>query len=58
MITIRVYWDDLSESMQKKLLSVFGDNCNWDCIPMSVIEIENEGKDIVIDSFLGDERLE
>lgn len=58
MITIRVYWDDLNDSMQKKLLAVFGENCNWDCIPISVIEINNSGKDIVIDSFLGDEGLE
>ena len=60
MITIRLYWQDLSKEMQDKLLKLFGDNGNWDCIPLSVIEINNvdsnyPGRNIVIDSFLGDE---
>ena len=56
MITINIYWQDLSEAMQKKLLKVFGDNCNWDCIPMSMVEIEDEDqhREMTIDSFLGD----
>ena len=63
-ITVRIYWDDLSKEMQQKLLRVFGDNGNWDCIPVTTFEIHNDpeysicpGKDIVIDSFLGDEGL-
>ena len=45
VITIRIYWQDLSENMQQRLLKVFGDNCNWDVIPMTEIIIEND-KDI------------
>jgi hypothetical protein len=59
-IIIRLYWQDLSENMQQKLLKLFGDNCNWDCIPIAVVQIDNDisHRDIVIDSFLGDEGLE
>lgn len=53
MITIRLYWQDLNKDTQDKLLNVFGDNCNWDCIPMTVIPIEDE-REMEIDSFLGD----
>ena len=62
-IVIRLYWQDLTEKKQQELLRLFGDNGNWDCIPMTVIEIDNStrdssnypGKDIVVDSFLGNE---
>lgn len=53
MITMRLYFDDLTEERQKKIIEVFGDNCNWDCIPIDTIQIEDE-RDILIDSFLGD----
>ena len=53
MITMRVYFDDLTEERQKKIVEVFGDNCNWDVISICTLEIEDE-KDAVIDSFLGD----
>lgn len=64
-IMIRIYWQDLSEHMQQELLRLFGDNCNWDCIPLAVVEINNSepdssnypNKDIVIDSFLGNEGI-
>lgn len=62
-IKFRIYWQDLSEQAQQRLLKVFPDNCNWDCIPMSILVVNNDGpdssnfpgKDIVLDSFLGDE---
>lgn len=54
MIMMRIYFDDLIEERQKKIVEVFGDNCNWDCIPICTLEIEDE-KEAVIDSFLGDE---
>lgn len=64
MINIRLYWQDLSKEMQEKLLKLFGDNCNWDCIPMTIISIENNddcsnypNRDIEIDSFLGGTEL-
>ena len=64
-ITIRIYWQDLTEKKQQELLRLFGDNCNWDCIPLAVVEINNSepdssnypNKDIVIDSFLGNEGI-
>ena len=64
MINIRLYWQDLSKEMQERLLKLFGDNCNWDCIPMTIISIENNdgcsnypNRDIEIDSFLGGTEL-
>jgi len=64
MINIRLYWQDLSKEMQDRLLKLFGDNCNWDCVPMTIIEIENNdncsnypNRDIEIDSFLGGTEL-
>lgn len=54
MITLRLYFNDLTEERQKKIIEVFGDDCNWDCIPICTLEIEDE-KNAVIDSFLGDE---
>ena len=53
MISIKIYWQDLTPKMQEKLLAIFGDNMNWDCFPMAEIEIESE-EDIAIESFLGD----
>lgn len=34
---IEIYWDDLTEEKQAELLELFGDNCNWDVIPIAVI---------------------
>lgn len=56
MITINVYWQDLSKDMQKKLLKVFGENNNWDTIPMAMIEINDETQDVILDSYLGDRK--
>lgn len=56
MIKIRLYWQDLAKPTQDRLLTVFGDNCNWDCIPMTVMEIEDD-REITLDSMLGDEGL-
>ena len=61
-IMFRIYWQDLTEAAQQKLLKVFGNNGNWDCIPMAILEVSNDeqedsnypGKDIILDSFLGD----
>lgn len=55
MITLRLYFNDLTKERQDKIVEVFGDNCNWDIIPICTLEIEDE-KDAVIDSFLGDEQ--
>lgn len=62
-ITVNIYWNDLEEGIQQKLLRIFGDEHNWDAIPLASVVINNSGfddsnfvgKDIVVDSFLGDE---
>ena len=56
MITINIYWQDLSKDMQKKLLKVFGENNNWDTIPIAIIEINDETQDVILDSYLGDKK--
>ena len=56
MITIRLTWKDLSEEFKAKIERVFGDNCNWDVVPMTVMEIEDE-RDITLDSWEGDEGI-
>lgn len=61
-ITINLYYDDLSEDMKKKIIDIFGDNCNWDTTPIATLNIDNSEqhssrypqKDILIDSFMGD----
>ena len=57
MVKIRLMWNDLSKEFQQKILQVFGDNCNWDVIPMTGMEIEDE-REIVLDSFEGDEGVD
>lgn len=42
MMQIEILWGDLSEAKQNELLEIFGDNCNWDVIPMAIIEIDEE----------------
>lgn len=41
-MTLELYWDDLTESAQKKIIDAFGDNCNYDVIPFCVIELDSE----------------
>ena len=57
MITIKLTWKDLSEEFKAKILHVFGDNCNWDVVPMTIMEIEDD-RDIVLDSWEGDEGID
>lgn len=45
MIKVEIYWQDLTEQKQAELLKLFGDNWNWDVIPMCTLEIEEEGQD-------------
>ena len=42
MIKVEIYWQDLTEQKQAELLELFGDNGNWDMIPMCTLEIEEE----------------
>lgn len=41
---IEIYWDDLTPNKQKEFLDAFGDNCNYDVIPITVIETEEESE--------------
>ena len=42
MMTIEIYWDDLTKEKQRELLNLLGDNQNWDVFPIAEIEIEEE----------------
>ena len=37
---IDFYWHDLTEQKQQEILSLLGDNQNWDLLPFFSIEIE------------------
>ena len=39
---IEIYWDDLTPNKQKEFLDAFGDNCNYDVIPITIIETDEE----------------
>jgi hypothetical protein len=54
MIKMRFYWGDLNKQAQRRITKLFGNNCNWDCIPFCVLDIEDEEKNATFDSFLGD----
>lgn len=56
MSRINLYFTDLNPSTQRKIVSVYGDNCNWDCIPMQMLDIEDD-IDATIDGFLGDKNV-
>ena len=45
MKTIEFYWNDLAEKKQKELLEIFGDNCNWDVIPIATMDYEDDCDD-------------
>lgn len=40
--TIEIYWDDLTESKQKEIMDMLGDNGNYDVFPIATIETEQE----------------
>lgn len=39
---IEIYWYDLTPAKQAEILEKLGENCNWDMIPLAVIEVEEE----------------
>lgn len=53
MITFRIMWQDLNEQAKQRVLKAFGDNGNWDVIPMAILQVESP-KNIVLDSCCGD----
>ena len=42
---IELYWDDLTTDSQKKILDIFGENCNWDVFPITTIPVEDDDSD-------------
>ena len=38
---IEFFWQDLTEAKQKAIVTLLGDNQNWDVIPFCVMEIED-----------------
>lgn len=43
--TIEFYWNDLTEKKQKELLEIFGENGNWDVIPIATMDYEDDSDD-------------
>lgn len=40
---IEIYFDDLNSSAQKNIVTVFGDNNNFDVFPLAVIPLDDGG---------------
>ena len=39
---IEIYWQDLTKSKQDEILQVFGDNGNWDVLPIAILGVPAE----------------
>ena len=42
---IEIYWDDLTADKQEEILEAFGDNGNYDIIPIATLYYEEESDD-------------
>ncbi len=42
---IEFYWHDLTPEKQAEVLSLLGDNGNWDLFPFFTLELDDEGDD-------------
>ena len=42
---IELFWGDLTTDCQKKILDIFGENCNWDVFPITTIPVEDDDSD-------------
>ena len=38
---LELYWDDLTQEAQDKIIEIFGDNCNYDAIPIVSLRFSN-----------------
>ena len=36
---IEIYWQDLTKAKQDEILQVFGDNGNWDVLPIAILGV-------------------
>ena len=41
---IEIYWQDLTRAKQNEILQVFGENGNWDVLPIATIEVPAENE--------------
>ena len=37
-----LYWDDLAEDTKEALIKIFGNNNNWDTIPITIVSIPTD----------------
>lgn len=44
---IEIFWDDLTEEVQQKILDLLGDNGNYDVFPIATIYGNEEEEEIV-----------
>lgn len=52
MTTIEIFWQDLTSEKQQEILSITGDNGNWDVFPLATIDLEDDAD---IDADIPDE---
>ena len=45
MKDIEIYWDDLTPEKQAEILEAFGDNGNYDVIPIATLSVEDDTED-------------
>ena len=43
---VKIFWQDISEEKQTEIIKAFGDNCNFDVFPITVLE-SSESEDNV-----------
>ena len=46
---IDIYFKDLTPEKQKEIIDTFGDNCNYDVIPIVTIPVNNDDDESVSD---------
>ena len=48
---IEIYWQDLTKSKQDEILQVFGDNGNWDVLPIAILGVPAENYNTLQDNY-------
>lgn len=43
---IEFYWNDLTAEKQQEIMSLLGDNGNWDVFPFATLEIETDNSEV------------
>lgn len=38
LMIVKIFWRDISEEKQAEIIKAFGDNCNFDVFPITVLE--------------------